>query len=108
VTCRKVYPIVLGDDNGCCRSSTPLRWATIPAMVLIEMPNGARATLRNGEWTSSTLGLANLLNRLMPEHSPGPKEGDLEHTCADHVARKVSARILAHTSSNGDVPRRVG
>ena len=30
-------------------------------MVLLEMPNGARATLEDSEWSSSTLGLANLL-----------------------------------------------
>lgn len=76
-------------------------------MVFIEMPNGTRATLQNGEWTSSTLGLANLLEQLMAGCHPGPADGDPEWFCAHHVVQRVSARILESTPSYEHVPGRV-
>jgi hypothetical protein len=76
-------------------------------MVKIEMPNGAVATLSKGEWTSTTLGLANLLERLMPEEYPSPSEGDPEYALARQVIERVSARILESTPSYEHVPSRV-
>lgn len=81
---------------------------TFPLMaVKIEMPNGARATLQDGEWTSSTLGLANLLEAMMDDCHPGTVDGDPEVYRAQHVAQRVSARILESTPSYEYVPGRV-
>ena len=76
-------------------------------MVLIEMPNGARASFSKGTWKSSTLGLANLLEVMMEDCHPGPADGDPEWVRADHVAQRVSARILKSTTSYRHVPERV-
>lgn len=76
-------------------------------MVLLEMPNGTRATLEHGKWTSSTLGLANLLTAMMDDCEPDPADGDPELFCAYQVAKRVSARILESTPSYEHVPGRV-
>ncbi len=68
-------------------------------MVTIEMPNGARATLSHGVWSSSTLGLANVLEALMSEFSPEPADDDPEWAAAHHVAQRVSAHIIERTPS---------
>ena len=62
---------------------------------MLEMPNGTRAALTHNTWSSSTLGLANLLERL-DTFIPSPADGDPEYARAYHVAAKVSGRIALH------------
>lgn len=76
-------------------------------MVKIEMPNGAQATLQDGEWTPSTLGLANLLTAMVDGCKLGPADGDPEAYLAQHVAQRMSARILESTPSREYVIGRV-
>lgn len=76
-------------------------------MTVIEMPNGAKATLQDGAWSSLTLGLANVLENLMVGCEPSPSDGDPEWFRAHHVAEKVNARITDHTPSYEYVPGRV-
>lgn len=76
-------------------------------MTTLEMPNGTRATFQDGVWSSPTLGLANLLERLMDGCQPGPADGDPEWFRAHHVAQRVSGHIVDHTPSYEHVPGRV-
>lgn len=68
-------------------------------MTTIELPNGAEATLQDGVWTSSTLGLANMLERIMVDCSAQPADDDPEYARARLVASRVSGRIIDHTPS---------
>jgi hypothetical protein len=72
-------------------------------MTVLELPNGARATIQNGEWTSTTLGLANMLERMIDGCYPGPADGDPEWFRAHHVATRIKGRIVDHAPKHEHV-----
>lgn len=64
-------------------------------MVRIRLQNGKEATLEDGVWTSDDSSLAEFLG-MMPDHGPGPADGDPELACGRRIAERLQAEVVAH------------